>query len=87
MKVANSAPFAKKKNRNPRLGNDQTEAEFVAIMESLKLPYPRKIDFAVPGNQLCGQCPDNVPEQYRGPCEVIELPPDLKRALRSGDQG
>jgi hypothetical protein len=35
----------------------------------MKLPYPRKIDFAVPGNERCGQCPDNVPEQYRSPCE------------------
>jgi glyoxylase-like metal-dependent hydrolase (beta-lactamase superfamily II) len=75
------------KNRNSRLGNDKTEAEFVAIMNGLNLPYPRKIDFAVPGNQLCGQCPDNVPEQYRGPCDVIDLPADLKRSLRMGDQG
>jgi len=37
-------------------------------MEKLDLPYPRKIDFAVPGNQRCGECPDNVPERYRGPC-------------------
>lgn len=23
----------------------------------------------VPGNQQCGRCPDNVPEEFRGPCE------------------
>lgn len=73
------------KQRNPRLGNGKTEAEFVAIMNGLDLPYPRKIDFAVPGNQLCGQCPDNVPEQYRGACDVIDLPTELKR--KYGDQG
>ena len=37
-------------------------------MDSMDLPYPRKIDFAVPGNERCGECPDNVPEQYRRPC-------------------
>ncbi|TXH69615.1 MAG: MBL fold metallo-hydrolase [Thiothrix sp.] len=79
--------IGQEKNRNPRLGKDKTEAEFVAIMQGLNLPYPRKIDFAVPGNQACGQCPDNVPEQYRGPCEVIELPADLRRAYYLGDQG
>ena len=30
---------------------------FVALMSGLDLPYPRKMDFAVPGNQQCGQCP------------------------------
>jgi hypothetical protein len=38
-------------------------------MDSMDLPYPRKIDFAVPGNESCGECPDNVPEQYRAACE------------------
>jgi hypothetical protein len=38
-------------------------------MNNMDLPYPRKIDFAVPGNESCGQCPDNVPEQYRAACE------------------
>lgn len=61
--------IAQEKQRNPRLGNNKSEAEFVAIMNGMDLPYPRKIDFAVPGNQLCGVCPDNVPEQYRKPCD------------------
>jgi glyoxylase-like metal-dependent hydrolase (beta-lactamase superfamily II) len=60
--------IAQEKQRNPRLGNNKSLAEFVAIMEGLDLPYPRKIDFAVPGNLQCGVCPDNVPEEYRGPC-------------------
>lgn len=64
--------IAQEKTRNPRLGGGKTLEEFVAIMDGLDLPYPRKIDFAVPGNALCGQCPENVPEQYRGPCDTHE---------------
>lgn len=61
--------IAQEKQRNPRLQNNKSQAEFVAIMQSLDLPYPRKIDFAVPGNLACGNCPDNVPEQFRAPCD------------------
>lgn len=61
--------IAQEKLRNPRLGNNKSLQEFVNIMESMDLPYPRKIDFAVPGNEQCGICPDNVPEQYRKPCD------------------
>lgn len=64
--------IAQEKQRNPRLGNNKSLEEFVAIMDSLDLPYPRKIDFAVPGNEQCGLCPANVPEQYRKPCERHE---------------
>jgi sulfur dioxygenase len=61
--------IAQEKQRNPRLGNNKSLHEFVSIMTTMDLPYPRKIDFAVPGNQQCGICPDNVPQQYRGPCD------------------
>ena len=64
--------IAQEKARNPRLGAGKTLQEFVAIMDGLDLPYPRKIDFAVPGNEQCGQCPDNIPEQYKRPCELHE---------------
>lgn len=64
--------IAQEKKRNPRLGNDKSLEEFVGIMDAMDLPYPRKIDFAVPGNQACGRCPDNVPEEYRGPCQKHE---------------
>lgn len=60
--------IAQEKKRNPRLGGNKSLKEFVTIMDAMDLPYPRKIDFAVPGNEMCGACPDNVPEQYRGPC-------------------
>jgi glyoxylase-like metal-dependent hydrolase (beta-lactamase superfamily II) len=64
--------IAQEKQRNPRLGNNKSLEEFVAIMENMELPYPRKIDFAVPGNQKCGVCPDNIPEKYRKPCDKYE---------------
>jgi sulfur dioxygenase len=60
--------IAQEKSRNPRLVRKSLE-EFVTIMNSLKLPYPRKMDFAVPGNLRCGQCPPNVPAEFRAPCE------------------
>lgn len=61
--------IAQEKQRNPRLGNNKSLQEFVAIMDNMDLPYPRKIDFAVPGNEQCGVCPENVPEKFRGPCQ------------------
>ena len=57
------------KARNAQIGGGKSEPEFIETMAGLDLPYPRKIDFAVPGNQQCGRCPDNVPEQYRKPCD------------------
>lgn len=39
---------------NARLGGGRSETEFVAIMAALDLPYPRKIDVAVPANRRCG---------------------------------
>jgi len=60
------------KARNPRLAG-KSRSEFIAIMEGLDLPYPRKIDFAVPGNRMCGECPPNVPEELRAPCEIHEV--------------
>ncbi|MCG6937558.1 MAG: MBL fold metallo-hydrolase [Gammaproteobacteria bacterium] len=59
---------AQEKARNPRLGGGRKKQEFIEIMNNLDLPYPRKIDFAVPGNENCGRCPDNVPENLKGSC-------------------
>lgn len=60
--------IVQEKARNPRLKNGTSLEDFVAIMNGLDLPYPKKIDFAVPGNRMCGQCPPNVPEEFRAPC-------------------
>lgn len=59
---------AQEKVRNPRLGGGICKQEFVKIMNGLDLPYPRKIDFAVPGNEQCGICPENIPEEFKGSC-------------------
>lgn len=60
------------KQRNPRLGDNRSLDEFVAIMNNLDLPYPKKIDFAVPGNEQCGICPENTPEELRSPCDFSD---------------
>jgi glyoxylase-like metal-dependent hydrolase (beta-lactamase superfamily II) len=41
--------------RNPRLGGGKSIDEFVAIMEGLNLPRPKKMDLAVPANRACGE--------------------------------
>lgn len=64
--------IAQEKKRNPRLGLERTLNDFVQIMEELKLPYPLKMDYAVPGNQMCGICPPNVPEELKSNCPVAE---------------
>ncbi len=61
---------AQEKSRNPRLGGGKSKEDFVEIMDNLDLPYPRKIDFAVPGNEICGQCPDNIPDELKGSCPL-----------------
>ncbi len=62
--------IGQEKARNPRLGGGRSRDEFVAIMDGLDLAYPKKIDFAVPGNELCGECPPNVPDAMRKLCDV-----------------
>jgi glyoxylase-like metal-dependent hydrolase (beta-lactamase superfamily II) len=41
--------------RNPRLGGGKTLDEFVAIMNGLNLPRPKRMDEAVPANRECGE--------------------------------
>lgn len=40
--------------KNARLGGGRTRDEFIAIMQALKLAYPKFIDRALPANQSCG---------------------------------
>lgn len=49
-----SSTIGREKQFNPRLGNNRSEAEFVAIMDGLVLDPPARIDIAVPGNEQCG---------------------------------
>jgi glyoxylase-like metal-dependent hydrolase (beta-lactamase superfamily II) len=60
--------IGQEKARNPRLGGGRTLEDFVALMNGLKLAYPKFIDYAVPGNRECGVCPTGVPEHLQEYC-------------------
>ena len=67
--------IAQEKKRNPRLGQERTLEQFTEIMANLNLPYPQFIDYAVPGNQQCGICPDHVPENLAKFCRHMTESP------------
>lgn len=67
--------IAQEKKRNPRLGQDKTLEEFREIMANLNLPYPKFIDFAVPGNKQCGVCPSDLPENLGKYCQQMTESP------------
>lgn len=46
--------IGEEKRYNPRIAG-KTEAEYVAIMQSLNLPDPKLMDIAVPANLACGK--------------------------------
>lgn len=54
---------AQERERNPRLHDGITLETFVRIMAELDLPYPKKIDVAVPANRRCGDCADDESEK------------------------
>lgn len=66
---------AQERARNPRLGGGRALEEFVAIMRGLQLPYPKFIDYAVPGNRDCGVCPPGIADDLRKYCERMEASP------------
>ena len=49
-----SSTIGEEKAHNPRL-QVRSEAEYVALMNSLKLPSPKWMDVAVPANLACGK--------------------------------
>lgn len=67
--------IAQEKKRNARLGGDKSLEEFRAIMASLDLPYPKFIDYAVPGNRQCGVCPADLPENLEKYCHQMTSSP------------
>jgi glyoxylase-like metal-dependent hydrolase (beta-lactamase superfamily II) len=67
--------IAQEKKRNLRLGLGRTMEQFREIMENLELPYPKFIDYAVPGNQQCGVCPDHLPENLEKYCRKMTESP------------
>lgn len=65
---------------NPRLGGGKTEAQFVEIMDNLRLAQPKKIDVAVAANLNCGVRALATAEAAPGgspfvPGEVVEVDP------------
>lgn len=66
---------AQEKARNPRLGGGRSLEEFVRLMAELKLPYPRFMDYAVPGNRQCGVCPQDLPGKLQEYCGKMTLSP------------
>jgi glyoxylase-like metal-dependent hydrolase (beta-lactamase superfamily II) len=67
--------IAQERQRNPRLGGERTLEEFRKLMAELKLPYPDFIDYAVPGNRLCGVCPGDLPEDLEKYCRQMTASP------------
>jgi glyoxylase-like metal-dependent hydrolase (beta-lactamase superfamily II) len=67
--------IAQERERNPRVGGGKSEAEFIAIMSALNLAYPKFIDYAVPGNKLCGKCPEDLPERMEEYCQQMTFSP------------
>ena len=67
--------IGQEKRRNPRLGRERTLEQFREIMANLNLPYPKFIEYAVPGNRQCGLCPDHLPENLEEYCgQMTESP-------------
>ena len=67
--------IAKEKKRTPRLRNGIDSEKIKDIMANLKLPYPKFIDHAVPGNRLCGVCPQDLPEHLAEYCREMKSSP------------
>lgn len=67
--------IAQEKARNPRLGDGKSLEEFKDIMANLNLPYPKFIDYAVPGNRQCGVCPSELPQNLEDYCNQLTHSP------------
>jgi glyoxylase-like metal-dependent hydrolase (beta-lactamase superfamily II) len=67
--------IAQERKRNPRLGGERTLEEFRSIMANLNLPYPKFIDYAVPGNRQCGVCPSDLPDKLEKYCRQMTQSP------------
>lgn len=61
--------IGEEKRTNARLALGPGEKAFERIRAGLKLPYPRRMDFAASANGLCGACPPHAPAEFAGACE------------------
>ncbi len=67
--------IAQERSRNPRVGGERSEKEFITLMQNLDLAHPKFIDYAVPGNRQCGVCPSHLPEDMARYCaQMTETP-------------
>ncbi|EIJ43274.1 Zn-dependent hydrolase, glyoxylase [Beggiatoa alba B18LD] len=63
--------IGQEKRRNPRLGQQRSKQDFIALMNKLELPNPRKMAFAVPSNKQCGACSPQVLDEYQKFCATL----------------
>lgn len=86
-----SSTVAEEKAHNPRLGGGRTKAQFVQIMDNLKLSDPARIHIAVPANLQCGLLPEDRHEAASGAWTVVtraaEGIPEVSVALVSSQRG
>lgn len=61
--------IGQERKHNQRLGEGKTLEAFKQLMAELDLPYPRFIEYAVPGNRQCGVCPKELPSDLQGYCK------------------
>lgn len=64
--------IAREKARNPRRGGGKPLHAFTEIKGEVDLPYPKFIDFALPGNRQFGVCPPGVPDHLQQYCEQMD---------------
>ena len=67
--------IAQERQGNARLGGERSLEQFRKLMAELKLPYPDFIDYAVPGNRLCGVCPRDLPDELEKYCRQMTSSP------------
>lgn len=49
-----SSTIGNERLNNSRLGQNRSREDFIKLMNNLNLPYPKRIDKALPANQACG---------------------------------
>jgi sulfur dioxygenase len=52
-----SSSIGEERRYNPRIGGARNESDFTGFMKNLGLAHPKRIDEALPANQVCGRIP------------------------------
>jgi sulfur dioxygenase len=59
-----ASSIGEEKKSNPRIGGQANENDFVGFMDNMRLPHPKKLEFAVPANMKAGRPEDDqLPKQ------------------------